>query len=216
MASVDEIAGGTLGSINIGAQSASIFLPSLSAQIDAAIALGLGPAKFDASLQLNAALAAQATLSISVVNPLDYLQQALAAVIQLQASISASLTLPSVSVSLSAELAATAALAGSLTAKLGILEGLIGGALAVKLPAIKFADGLGNALGVGPALLLGFNGIADATTLATIGNTIKTKFASPISFGGNTINPGDFVSGIIIVTTAAPVFTQLSVLFAGL
>ena len=216
MATIDEIAGGTLGSINIGAATANIFLPSLSAQIDASIASGLGPAKFDASAQLNAALAAQATFTISALNPLDYIRQSLAAVVQLQASLTAALALPPLQISLSAELAATAALAGSLTAKLGILEGLISAALSVKNPAVKFSDGLGTALGVGPALLLAFDGISDGTTLASIGSLIQTKFASPISFAGNTINPGDFAGGVIIVTKVAPVFTQLSILFAGL
>jgi hypothetical protein len=216
MAAVTEVAGGTLGSINIGALNANIFLPALSAQLDAAIASGLGPAKLDASLQLNAALAAQATLTLRVGNPLDAIREALAAVVQLQAQLTASLALPTVQLGLSAEIGATAALAGALTAKLGLLDGLIQAALAVKLPAVKFSDGLGNALGIGPAILLAFNGIADGTNLATMGNNIAAKFAGGLHFGPSTINPGDFVSGVILITTAAPVFTQLSVLFAGL
>ena len=215
MASIDEVAGGTLGSINIGASQANIFLPSLSAQIDAAISTGLGPAKFDVAAQLNAALAAQATLTVQIPNPLEVLREALAAVAQLQASLSAALALPPVQISLAAELSATAALAGSLSARLGVLEGLISAAVAAKLPAVNFSSGLGTALGVGPALLLAFDGISDGTTLSSIGSLIQSKFSGPISFG-DTINPGDFVSGVILVTTAAPVFTQLSVLFAGL
>lgn len=216
MASVDEVAGGTLGSINTGAQQANIFLPNLTAQIDAAIASGLGPFKFDLSGQLNAALAAQATLTISAGNPLDYLRQALAAIVQLQAQLSLAVTLPPVQVSLAAELSAVGALAGTLTAKLGAIEGLISAALSIKIPADKFSFDLGSALGVGPALLLAFDGISDGTSLADVGDLIRTKFQSPITFSGDTINPGDFVSGVLIVTTASPVFTSLSVLFAGL
>lgn len=216
MAAVTEVAGGTLGAINVAAFNANVFLPSLSAQIDSVLALGLGPAKFDVSSQLNATLAAQATFTVQVSNPLDVLRQALAAVAQLQASLSLALTLPPVQLSFAAELGATAALAGSLTARLGAIEGLISAALAAKLPAIRFSQGLGDALGVGPAILLEFNGIADGTTMASIGNLIQTKFSGPVTFGGDTINPGDFVSGIILMTTASPVFTQMAVLFSGL
>lgn len=216
MATVDVVAGGTLGAINLAAFNANLFLPSLSAQIDAAIASGLGPAKFDLSSQLNAALASQATFALQFSNPLDFIRQVLAALAQLQAALATALVLPPVELSLSAEIGASAALAGSLTARLGLLEGVISAALAAKLPAVRFSDGLGNALGVGPALLLTFNGIADGTNLVTMGSNIAAKFSGPITFGGDTINPGDFVSGVILITTAAPVFTQLSVLFAGL
>lgn len=216
MATVDEIAGGTLGSINLAASNANIFLPALTAQIDAAIGLGLGPLKFDLAAQLNASLAAQASIALNLGNPLAAIQAALVAIAQLQASLSAALALPPIQLTLSAELSAVATLAGTLSAKLGLLDGVISAALAVKVPAINFSLGLGDALGVGPALLLGFDGISDGTTLAQVGSLIQSKFAGPITFGGDTINPGDFVSGVILLTTAAPVFTQLSILFAGL
>jgi hypothetical protein len=216
MASVVAVAGGTLGSINVAAFNANIHLPALSAQIDAAISGGLGPAKFDLSTQLSAALSAQATLTLQLSDPTAALRLAIAAVAQLQASLTVALTLPSPNLSLSAEIGATAALAGTLQAKLGLIEGLVSAALAAKAPAISFSTGLGNALGVGPALLLEFNGIVDGTTMAAIGNLIQSKFSAPVTFGGDTINPGDFVSGIILLTTASPVFTQMAVLFAGL
>jgi Mrp family chromosome partitioning ATPase len=216
VATIDEVAGGTLGSINTAALNANIFLPALTAQIDASISLGLGPTKFDLSTQLNAALSAQATLVLQVSDPLAALRTAIAAVAQLQANLTAALQLPTVSLSLSAEIGATAALAAALTAKLGILEGVISAALAVKIPATNFSTGLGNALGVGPAILLAFNGIGDATTMAAIGSLIQAKLSAPVNFGPDTINPGDFTSGILLLTTASPVFTAMSVLFAGL
>lgn len=216
MASVDEIAGGTLGSINVAAFNANIHLPALTAQIDAAISAGLGPAKFDLSTQLNGTLAAQATLTLQLGDPTAAIRTAIAAVAQLQAALTASLTLPAINVGLSAEIGATAALAATLTAKLGVIDGIISAALSAKAPALNFSTGLGDALGVGPAILLGFNGIADGTTMASIGNLIQAKFSGPVTFGLDTINPGDFVSGIIILTTAAPVFTQMAVLFSGL
>lgn len=216
MASIDEVAGGALGSINIGLASANIFLPGLAAQIDAAIGSGLGPFKVDLATSLNAALAAQASITASIGDPLAAIRAALTAVAQLQASLSAALALPPIQLSLSAELSATAALAGTLTAKLGLIDGVIRAALAVKLPAINFSEGIGLALGVGPAILLGFDGISDGTSMQSIGSLIQTKLGTPVTFGGDTINPTDNVSGVLILTTVSPVFTAMSQLFAGL
>jgi hypothetical protein len=216
MATVDEVAGGTLGEINIALTTANIYLPALMAQIDVAISLGLGPLKFDLAAQLNATIAAQATLAIQVSNPLAALQLSISALAQLQASLQAALALPSISVNLTAELSATASLAATLTAKLGIIEGVISAALAVKLPAINFVEGLG-VLGLGPAILLSFDGITDGgTTMAEIGDLIRAKLQSPVTFGGDTIEPGDFVGGVIILTSVSPVLSALGTLFAGL
>src|SRR3954462_14766503 len=113
MATIDAVAGGTLGSINLGLSTANIYLPALMAQIDVAISAGLGPLKFDLAAQLNATIAAQATLAIQVSNPLASLQLSLNALVQLQAQLQLALSLPSISVSLTAELSATAALAAT-------------------------------------------------------------------------------------------------------
>lgn len=211
MATVDEIAGGTLGEINLGAFQANIHLPALIAQIDAAISLGLGPLKFDLSAQLQAALSAQLSLQVSVQASVDV---TIAALVQLIGILEASVALPSIDVS--AGLNASIAAVADLTARLGAISGIIEASLAIKLPAIDFSLGLGDALSVGPAILLGFNGIADGTTMAQVGDLIRTKFQSPVTFGGDTINPGDNVSGVILMTTVAPVFTALAVLFSGL
>lgn len=216
MATVDEIAGGTLGEINLGLSSANIFLPALSAQLDAAIGSGLGPLKFDLAVQLSGALAAQASIAISVGNPLDAIRQALMAVAQLQAALSLALSLPPIQLTLSAELSATAALAGTLSAKLGLIEGIISAALAVKLPAISFIEGLGNALNVGPAILLAFDGISDGTSMSSVGGLLASKLNNPVTFGGDTINPGDNVSGVLLLTTVSPVFTALAQIFSGI
>lgn len=216
MASVDEVAGGTLGEINVATQQLNIFLPALSAQIDAAIGLGLGPLKFDLSTQLSGALSAQASITASIGDPLAAIRAALLAVAQLQASLSLALTLPPIQLTLSAELSATAALAGALQAKLGLIEGIISAALAIKLPAINFSEGLGSALGAGPAILLTFDGISDGTDMASIGNLIQAKLQGPVTFSGDTIDPGDNVSGVLLLTTVSPVFTAMAQLFSGL
>jgi hypothetical protein len=218
MAEVDEVAGGTLGAINVGALALNTTLPALSAQIDALIALGLGPAKLDLAASLNATVAAQAELQVTIGDPLATLKAALAAVIQLQASLSASLSLglPPIELSATAQLSASAALAVSLQARLGVIEGLIRAALAVTIPAIHLSDGLGSALGVGPAIVLAFDGISDGTNMAAIGALLQTKLAAPVTFGGDTINPGDPVSGVVIITKASPVFAALAQLIAGI
>lgn len=216
MATVDAVAGGTLGEINLALTTANIYLPALMAQIDVAISAGLGPMKFDLATQLNATIAAQATLAIQVSNPLASLQLSLSALAQLQAQLQAALALPSVSVSLTAEISAAASLAATLQAKLGLIDGVISAALAVKLPAINFVEGLG-VLGLGPAILLYFDGITDGgTSMADIGTLIQTKLQSPVTFGGDTIQPTDFVGGVIILTSVSPVLSALSTLFAGL
>jgi len=216
MASVNEVAGGTLGSINVGLAGVNIFLPALSAQLDAAIGSGLGPLKFDLSTQLSGALSAQVSLAASIGNPLDSIRLALLAVAQLQAALSAALAFPPIQLTVSAELSATAALAATLSAKLGLIDGIIKAALAVKLPAVSLSEDVDTALGVGPAILLSFDGISDGTNMAAVGNLIATKLGSPVTFGGDTINPGDNVSGVLLLTTVSPVFTAMATLFAGL
>ena len=209
MASITEVAGGSLFNVNFGAQDALDFIIPLGAQIDASLSIGLVSLKTDLSAQLNAALATQATLSLSISDPFSAIRDALAALAQLEAALSVALVLPPVNLSLSAELSATAALAGSLSARLALIDGAISAALGVKIPATKFSLGLDDALSAGPFLCLAFDGITDLTNLQSIGSLIATKFASPITFGPNTINPTDPVSGVIILTTAGPAFTAL-------
>ena len=52
--------------------------------------------------------------------------------------------------------------------------------------------------------------------MAAIGDLIQAKFQNPVTFNSDTINPGDNVSGIILMTTVDEVFTALSILFSGL
>lgn len=209
MAAVTEVAGGSLFNVNFGAADALDFIIPLGAQIDASLSFGLVALKTDLSAQLTGALAVEATLALNISNPFQAIQDALAALVQLEAALSLALVLPPVNLSLSAELSATAALAGSLSARLALIDGAISAALSVKIPATKFSLGLGNALSAGPFICLAFDGITDLTNLQSIGLAIATKFASPITFGPNTINPTDPVSGVIILTTAGPAFTAL-------
>ena len=209
MATVDPVASGTLGQLNIGLTAAVAFLNPLGAQIDGMIAGGIGPFEAQLAAQLNAALSAQAALSIQVSDPLAAIRAALAAIIQLQAALTAALALPPLSLSIGAQVSAAAALSGALTAQLGPLRALIAAALQIKIPAIKAAADLAVSLGAGPAIVLVFDGIADFTTLATIGNEIQVLFNAGVVHGANVINPGDPVSGIIFLTKGPAVFAAL-------
>jgi hypothetical protein len=214
VATVTEVAGGDLLNVNTGAASLQAFIPLLGGQIDAAISLGLTSLKSDLGAQLNAALATQATLSLTLTNPFQGILDAIAALTQLQANLTAALALPPVNLSISGEIAASASLAASLAARLGAIDGAISAALNVKIPAVKLGGTLGDALSAGPFLCLSFDGITDLTDLQSIGALIASKFSSTISFGPNSIDPTDPVSGVIILTTAGLAFTALGQLIA--
>jgi len=202
---------GTLGSLNVGLAAALGFLWPLGAQIDALIALGIGPFELDLALQFDASLALQATLSLQVSNPLAALLLAIQAMAQLQAALQAALALPPLTLSLSAELGASVALAGALSAKLGGLRILIEAALAIKIPAMKLASELQAQLGAGPAFLLSFTG----GTLAQAGSAINTAFSAGLTDPGppNSIAPGDPVTGIIMLTKDPTAAASISFLF---
>ena len=212
MASVDEVVGGTLGELNAGAAAAVGFVTGLGAQLDAFITFGLGPFQVDTALQFDATVAASASLTLKIGNPLAALEAALAAVAQLQAQISAGLALPPVQVSFSAALGASAALVAALSARLGLIEGLISAALDVKLPAARLAGELAASLSAGPAIALVFDGISDGTTLAEIGGLVAAKFAGGLSVDGVSIAPTSPVSGIILLTEGASVYASMSLL----
>ena len=193
------VVAGTLGDINVAASIAGTLLFPLSAQLDGLLTFALGPLQADLMAQFNATLAAQATLTLQIGDPLAALKLALAAIAQLQAALQAAISLPPVNLSISAELTAAAALVASLKVKLGLIDLLIKAALKVKLEALKFAGDLQAKLGAS-AVLATFSG----TTLSVAGDDIKTLFDG----GVPTIGSGDGpVSGIIIVAKTVAGFT---------
>lgn len=165
---------------NIGAASAVAFLNPMGAQIDALIALGLGPFGLSLGAQFNAALAAQASLSLSLsigdVGLLASLKASIAALAALQAALAASLALglPPIQLSLGLELSATAALAASLSLQLGSIQLLIKAALAIKIPAIKAAARLSASLNVGPFVCVSFSG----TTVRNVSTFLAGEVAT--------------------------------------
>jgi hypothetical protein len=208
---VDVIWTGDLGSINTGAVDLAGIINPLAAQLDAAISLGLGPLQADLAASLDASLALQASLSLSATDPLASLRAALEAAIALQASLSAALALPPLQFpSVSAEISASAALAASLSARLGAIQLLIDAMLAIKIPALQLAN---INFGVGPIVLLVFDGLnalggGGLMTLQEAGNQIQSLFSSGV--GSPAIAPGDYASGIIMVTSASSAMVGLS------
>lgn len=216
MATVDEIAGGTLGEMNVGLGLSVGFINPLSAQIDAMIALGLGPLQADLAIELSGNLTLNANLALELsIDPTASLRAALAAIAQIQAALSLGLALPSVSITAGAQLSAGAALAAGLTAKLGIIKGIIEAALRIKFPAIAAGAELAAALAAGPAIAASFDGLSDGSTLAEMGSVVEAKFAGGLSYGSETIDPTDPVSGIMFVTTAAAAFDAMGFIATG-
>jgi hypothetical protein len=193
--------GGSLGDFNVGLSGAIAFLNPLSAQLDLLISLGLGPYQADLSVQFNVALSATATLSLQISDPTIGLQMAISALAQLQAALTAALSLPTISLSLSAELSASFALAAALSLKLGGLKLLIEAAIQIKIAAMKFVADLALGLSLPGAAAFSF---ADDTMIVT-GGQIQTLFSAPLVG----INPGDVVYGIVLMTKLPAVSAAL-------
>ncbi|MEE8385919.1 MAG: hypothetical protein V3S01_08380, partial [Dehalococcoidia bacterium] len=202
--------------INVGAAAAVAFLNPLGAQLDAMIAFSLGPLQLDLAAQLDAAIALQINLALQITGPTINLSAALEALALLSASLSAGLTLPSIA--LGAELGASAAISAALTAKLGGLNLLIQAAIDLKIPAIRAAADLQAALNAGPFVVLAFDGLdvlgaGGNMTLQEVGSQVNALFSSTIGSGpapAKTIDPGEQVSGVIIVTKGVDAFAGLS------
>jgi len=196
---------GTLGNFNVGLSAAAAFLAPLSIQIDALISIGLGPFMADLAANLNASLAAQATLSLQISDPLANIKIFLAAIGQLQAALQAALALQLPSITLGAELSAAAALAGTLSVQLGLINAAIKAALAIKIPALKALADLTAALNAGPAFAFSFSG----DTLATTGGQIQSLFGGGLYDAPNQILPTEQVAGLVLLSSIPSVSASL-------
>ena len=165
---------------NVGAAASVALLNPLAAQLDAMIALGLGPFQLGLAAQFNAALAATAalslTLSIGDFALIANLKAAISALAQLQAALAAGLALglPPISLGLTAELTLTASLAASMKIRLGAIQLLIQAALMVKIPAVKLAAQLSASLSVGPFFAVSFSD----TTLSAVSSWLAAEVSS--------------------------------------
>ena len=196
---------GTLGSFNVGLAAAVGFLVPLGVQLDALIAIGLGPFQVDLSARLNAALAAQAGLALTIGNPLASLQALLSAVAGLQAALQAALAFSlNFDIQLSANLSVMASLSGTLAITLGGLNLAIRLALQIKIPALRAAAELAASLNAGPAFAFTYNG-----QLSTVGSEINALYGGGLVDGSNTIDPTDDVYGVTILSSVPSVQTAL-------
>ena len=212
MATVDVILSGTIGEVNEGLGFATGALNPLAAQLDLSLSLGLSALQSNIRGSLSAAVGVNASLTVSFDDPLAALRASLFAAIELQASLTLALSLPPLVLpEIALDLAASASLVASLSFQLGGIDLAIQGALAIKIPAQRLAADLNVALGLGPMVLLAFDGLADGTSMQDIGDLIATKFSS--SLGTPQIDPPDPISGIIIITTATAAYAALNVVF---
>jgi hypothetical protein len=195
---------GTLGQFNVGLAAGVGFLLPLGAQIDALIAVGLGPFQVDLSARLSAAISASASLGIQFGNPYAGIQAVLSALANIQAALSAALMFPMPSVQFGAQLSAMAALQGTLAVQLGALQLAIALALQIKIPALRAAAELTASLNAGPAFAFTFDG-----PLAAEGANIGALFASGLVDGSNSILPTDQVYGVVLLSSVPSVQAAL-------
>lgn len=201
---------GTLLDINVAAAGALGVLNPLLAQVDFTLygSLGLGALQANLQAQLSAALQAQLDIGLNISNPYVGFTIALGAIAILQAQISLALSgaLPSISIDAGAQLTALASFSAVLAAQIGGLEALIQAGLAVKIPAVTFAGALAGALSAGPVFVISF----ENTPLSSVGGSIQADFNAGLTFGPNTILPGESVYGILIVTKAPAAWGAIS------
>lgn len=198
---------GTLGSFNVGLATSVGFMAPLGVQVDALIAAGIGPFQADMSARLNSALAAQASLAISIGNPLASLQALLSAVAGFQAALQGALALSlsvGVDVNVAVSLSAMAALSGTLAVQLGALQVAVQLALRVKIPALRAAANLMASMNAGPAFAFTYSGL-----LSTVGSEIDALYSGGLTHGSDTINPGDSVYGVTLLSSVPSVQTAL-------
>lgn len=199
------VTSGTLGQYNVGAAAAVGFLAPLSAQLDALLAVSLGPFQATLSAQLNGALAASAGLAIAISNPLASIQALLVALVSLQAALQAALALPGLpSVQIGAQLSASLALSATLAAQLGGVRLAVQAAVAIKIPALRLAAELAASLNAGPAFAFSYTG-----QLGTVGSEISALYGVGLVDGANSITPTENVYGVTILSSVPSVQAAL-------
>ena len=218
-ATIDEVLVGSIGSANFGIADTLGVINPLAAQLDAMIAFGLGPLQIDLAASLDASISFSASLALQVADPFANIRAALFAIIELQASLTAALSLPPLTITLGAEIGAAAAFSAALSAKLGAIQLLLEAAVNIKIPAVQLAATLSAAIAAPGVVLMSFDGISDPTTLDTIGDLISTKFDSAIGVPpttgapvGGEIQSTDPVAGVIMVVKSASVFANLGLI----
>jgi hypothetical protein len=194
--SLNVVGSFTLGQINVAAS----LLGPMVGQLDIAVsgAFGFSALLGDLQAQFSAALAANAAIKLSFINPLATIAQTLAALVQVQATLKASINLPAFAFP-SVSFSANAAIIASLGFKLGGIRAMISGMLAVKIPVIPILA----ALGAGPVYLMSFGVPFD--TLGGVGVQVQSQFTA----GLPGILPGEQVYGVILLTKSPAAWVAL-------
>lgn len=211
---INEITGGTVGSVSFAAAAAVNSLLPLCAELDVFIGAQIGPLIADLQAQYRASLDFSVNASLALINPFQIIQDVLRAVIQLQASLQASLALPAIGLGVNANITAAATLAAALEIRLGLLNAAIKALIALKIGALNLAGIIAGKLSAGPVVLLEF-GALGASTLAVAGTDIATKFGSGLTLGGG-ISPVDISFGYILVTKAPVAKAGLDFVLRGI
>lgn len=198
----------TLADVNIALLAALGLLNPLALQIDlfANAQFGLGPLLADLELQLNAAFAAFAAVSLQVSFPFFAANALMAVLANLTATIQAAIALglPSVSLSLSTQLTALADLIGFLELRIGGIRGLIEAGLDLKIPALEFIAQM-NATLTAKVHLISFTGDLLINTGSDIASLFATGLGPP-----DYIGPGEVCHGVLMVTNDIGAYGSLS------
>lgn len=183
-----------LGEFNVGLAAALGIINPLGAQIDALIALGIGPLQFDLNARLNALLSTQINLGLQLaLDPTARLSAILAAIAGLQAAIAGALSLD-LSAKLTLEIGLLGAITGAISVQLGGLKLAIAAAIDIKIPALKLAARLGAHLSAGPLFATVASG-----TMNEVGSDLGAELGqSSLTYGSNTINGPDPVYAILL------------------
>lgn len=199
----------TLGGINIGLAAGIGLLNPMLLQVDLLLTgqFGLGSLLADIQAQYAAAVSAVLQLSVSLVNPLQALQQLLMALAQLQAALSVALTFNLALPQISAQIGVMTALGASLAFKLGGIKALVAAGASVKIPMLRYVGQMVAALSAGPVHLIAFRG----NTLAGSGAELAAMFGGGLG-PQDPLLPNDLVDGIVIVTKDPVVFQALAVI----
>ena len=189
-----------LGGINVGASLAATAIVPLLAQLQAMLtaSFGLGALKADLVAQFKASIG----ISVAFGDPIAQLKMAIQASIQVVAGLQAALALglPTISVQVSVSLQ----IAAVLQIKIGGINLLIDLTLGVRLAGVSFLAQLQAALSAGPATLYAWTN--------TPMNTIQSQIGSYL-FNADGFNPGDNVSGVMILAKDPSFYAGASFLF---
>lgn len=206
--SVVEVGSLSVGELNTGASGALAVAAPALAQFEAVLTSpsGMGAVQADVAAQLGASLSVQTQVTAQVTDPVAAIRASLSAATNLVAQLNATLALgvPQAGASLSASLSASQAFSSALQAKLGGIQGLLSAAIAAKVPAVDFFNGLSARLSAGPVTVLSF-GEGGGDTLGGVGNQIN----SLLNAGVTGVSPGDTVYGVLLVTKSPSAWAAL-------